>query len=385
MPFPGTGAFGLSISPGADPGVARAIQSRLDAAQREGRYDPSRSGGMQMSDGSSVEEFMASDSSRLDVFYGRTDSTPGYEAYGCCVVETSEATIQYHGNIFHAPRDCRYDLLDIFDSSDIGRRFGHPCPSQVGWVSEPLKSLILVGSAANTKDTGNENFRRKAYEVAMRDYSNGLGLLDASFAQMDLQKAGAGALQGMLYSNRAECRLRLQQWAGAKDDAEAALACAANVPESNALKQKTRRRLQVRTDMHPCVARLYCVLLLQIEILNRKCICRKHPRRFSDSSSRSQSRSRSRSSLSSSGLQYPLSRLITLQTQLRPGNTGCQMPLLAVQSSSQRITSRKSVKFTSVQQAVNCRCHTSRCLNYRSWSSASGLPAVRLGINPRGT
>ena len=79
----------------------------------------------------------------------------------------------------------------------------------------------------------------------MRDYSNGLGLLDASFAQMDLQKAGAGALQGMLYSNRAECRLRLQQWAGAKDDAEAALACAADVPESNALKQKTRRRLQV--------------------------------------------------------------------------------------------------------------------------------------------
>jgi hypothetical protein len=276
---------------------------------------------MQMSDGSSVVEFMASDSSRLDVFYGRTDSTPGYEAYGCCVVETSEATIQYHGNIFHAPRDCRYDLLDIFDSSDIGRRFGHPCPSQVGWVSEPLKSLILVGSAANTKDTGNENFRRKAYEVAMRDYSNGLGLLDAgSKAHMDssasafraaLQKAGAGALQGTLYSNRAECRLRLQQWAGAKDDAEAALACAANVPESNALKQKTRRRLQVRTDMHPCVARLYCVLLLQIEILNRKCICRKHPRRLSDSSSRSQSRSRSRSS-SSSGLQYPLSRLITL-------------------------------------------------------------------------
>jgi hypothetical protein len=47
------------------------------------------------------------------------------------------------------------------------------------------------------------------------------------------------------------------------------------------------------------------------------------------------------------------------------------MPLLAVQSSSQRITSRKSVKFTSVQPAVNRRCHTSRCLNYRSCADRS--------------
>ena len=57
----GAGDFAFSVSPGADSAIARAIQRRLDAAEREGRCTPKPGTEPRMSDGSSYEEFVAED------------------------------------------------------------------------------------------------------------------------------------------------------------------------------------------------------------------------------------------------------------------------------------------------------------------------------------
>jgi tetratricopeptide (TPR) repeat protein len=109
---------------------------------------------------------------------------------------------------------------------------------------------LMLASAAAAKDEGNAHFRRKDYDRAIRLYSEGLALLEAAggveHTGQITQTICAGKLQGTLYANRSECHLRRQQWVAAKDDADAALACYADTPESSVLKQKARRRLRVR-------------------------------------------------------------------------------------------------------------------------------------------
>jgi hypothetical protein len=58
--------------------------------------------------------------SRIDVFYGRTDGTPGYKEYSCVVVRTTETgQLRYYGDLYEPMAGCNYKVLYEVDMNKL--------------------------------------------------------------------------------------------------------------------------------------------------------------------------------------------------------------------------------------------------------------------------
>lgn len=84
---------------------------------------------------------------RIDVFYGRTDGTPGYKEYTCVVVRTAETgKLRYHGDLYEPAQGCNYEILYEVPMSNLPSlcaRAGVQEPDGPQWVRPPLKDIIL--------------------------------------------------------------------------------------------------------------------------------------------------------------------------------------------------------------------------------------------------
>ena len=82
---------------------------------------------------------------RIEVFYGRTDGTPGYKEYTCVVVKTTEtATLKYSVDLYTPSTGCDYKIL--FEVPP--ERLGSLCKKagvnerifqSIGWIQSVLK------------------------------------------------------------------------------------------------------------------------------------------------------------------------------------------------------------------------------------------------------
>lgn len=85
---------------------------------------------------------------RIDVYYGRTDNTPGDKEYTCVVVQTSvHGSLQYSDDLYSPARGCQYKILNAVPMS----RLQDLCdqepkvsrPNSDGFVSSPLNERVL--------------------------------------------------------------------------------------------------------------------------------------------------------------------------------------------------------------------------------------------------
>ena len=85
--------------------------------------------------------------SRIDVFYGRTDNTPGYKEYSCVVVRTGETgNLKYYGDLYEPAQGCNYEILYELPMSNLPSlcaRAGVSKPNGPQWIQSPLKDLVL--------------------------------------------------------------------------------------------------------------------------------------------------------------------------------------------------------------------------------------------------
>jgi hypothetical protein len=83
-------------------------------------------------------------SDRIDVFYGRTDNTPGDKEYSCVVVQTSESNIKYYGDVYEPYEGCRYKILYEIPMTQL-RTLRLPDDERLntGWVFSPTKERVL--------------------------------------------------------------------------------------------------------------------------------------------------------------------------------------------------------------------------------------------------
>lgn len=84
---------------------------------------------------------------RIDVYYGRTDGTPGYKEYTAVVVKTTEtASLQYFDDLYEPSPGCDYKIMFEVPPERISylcQKAGVNEGSVGGWVQEPLKRVIL--------------------------------------------------------------------------------------------------------------------------------------------------------------------------------------------------------------------------------------------------
>ena len=86
---------------------------------------------------------------RIDVYYGRTDDTPGYKEYTAVVVkttETNENNLQYFGDLYEPRPDCDYKILFEVPMSKLPslcKKARVNENSVGGWIKSPLKEVIL--------------------------------------------------------------------------------------------------------------------------------------------------------------------------------------------------------------------------------------------------
>jgi len=85
--------------------------------------------------------------SRIDVFYGRTDNTPGYKEYSCVVVRTSETSnLRYYDDLYEPYEGCNYQILyevPMSTLSSLCAKAGVAKPNMVQWIQSPLKDVVL--------------------------------------------------------------------------------------------------------------------------------------------------------------------------------------------------------------------------------------------------
>lgn len=85
--------------------------------------------------------------SRIDVFYGRTDGTPGYKEYSCVVVRTAETgQLRYYGDLYEPMAGCNYQVLyevDMNKLHSLCSKAGLEIPNSPQWIRSPLKDLVL--------------------------------------------------------------------------------------------------------------------------------------------------------------------------------------------------------------------------------------------------
>ena len=86
-------------------------------------------------------------SQRIDVYYGRTDGTPGYKEYSCVVVRTTETgSLSYFDDLYEPHPGCDYKILFEVPPeslSSLCKKAGVNENSCGGWIKEPLKGVIL--------------------------------------------------------------------------------------------------------------------------------------------------------------------------------------------------------------------------------------------------
>jgi len=84
---------------------------------------------------------------RIDVFYGRTDNTPGYKEYTCVVVRTAESgNLRYYDDLYEPAQGCNYQILYEVPMSNLPSlcaKAGVNRPNTPQWIRSPLKDLIL--------------------------------------------------------------------------------------------------------------------------------------------------------------------------------------------------------------------------------------------------
>ena len=81
------------------------------------------------------------DEERIDVFYGRTDSSIGDNEYSAVILYTTETRITYGSNIYE-PCNCNYIILKTYSTSDLYSSFGVKL-DVCDWVVSPLKESII--------------------------------------------------------------------------------------------------------------------------------------------------------------------------------------------------------------------------------------------------
>ena len=84
---------------------------------------------------------------QIDVFYGRTDGTPGYKEYTCVVVRTTETvSLLYFDDLYEPHEGCDYKILfevPMDRMKSLCKKAGVNNITIVGWVESPLKEVIL--------------------------------------------------------------------------------------------------------------------------------------------------------------------------------------------------------------------------------------------------
>ena len=149
------GDFGISIAPGADPALARAIQRKMDEAAAEGRYSPGPGDRPRMCDGSSYEAFLAQHPSwepeedSFDTFLAQAQPSseqehrPPAEAHQCkiCECPASEATVPSFSSTFTGLRDGLCCLCFDISNAKPGQ---HTASGQdIGaWQQDRLQSAV---------------------------------------------------------------------------------------------------------------------------------------------------------------------------------------------------------------------------------------------------
>ena len=101
--------------------------------------------------------------SRVDVFYGRTDNTPGYKEYSCVVVRTAETgNLRYYGDLYEPAQGCNYEILyelPMSNMSSLCARAGVARPNGPQWIRSPLKDLVLKEwSSQGSSSGGGQSF-----------------------------------------------------------------------------------------------------------------------------------------------------------------------------------------------------------------------------------
>lgn len=110
--------------------------------------------------------------SRIDVFYGRTDNTPGDKEYTCVVVKTSEReSLRYNDDLYCPARGCQYKILNELPMSKLADLCNMApavsVPSLVGFVSFPLKERVLE-YCKNNEAASRSGFNYSLVPFAMR-------------------------------------------------------------------------------------------------------------------------------------------------------------------------------------------------------------------------
>ena len=85
--------------------------------------------------------------SRVDVFYGRTDGTPGYKEYTCVVVRTAETVkLRYHDDLYEPMQGCNYQILyevPMSNMPSLCAQAGVEKPDCVQWILSPLNEVVI--------------------------------------------------------------------------------------------------------------------------------------------------------------------------------------------------------------------------------------------------
>jgi hypothetical protein len=95
---------------------------------------------------------------RIDVFYGRADGTIGYKEYTAVVVRTTETNkLEYYDDLYEPRSGCDYEILFEVPMSYLPMLCGQAGvdkPNVVGWITSPLKEVILKYWEKKKKNSG---------------------------------------------------------------------------------------------------------------------------------------------------------------------------------------------------------------------------------------